>query len=322
MGNSVGTSTGEGSMMTTSAPIVSIIIPAFNAAAFLGEAIASVQQQTFTQWELLIIDDGSTDTTAIIAEQAQKSDRRIHLMRQPNAGASTARNHGIASSHGAFIAFLDADDRWKAEKLEIHWEAFQSKPELDISFAQVEFLDLSGQPMGQFSKGACTDLRPELFLSENPTSTPSTWVVRRSVFEQVGGFCETLRHDEDLEWLIRASCTDSIWIEGIDQVLTGYRINPKGLSADLYRMEEGWQMLVHQVRSYAPDLVHQHYAQAQAVHLRYLARHAFRLRLPPKIGIDFMTRAVRSNPRILLTQPKRTFLTMLAVYGRGLFNFP
>ncbi len=308
--------------MNNTTPLVSIIVPAFNAAAFLGETIASVQQQTFTQWELIILDDGSTDATAAIAEQAQKNDSRIRLIRQPNAGLSTTRNRGIERSRGELIAFLDADDRWQAKKLEIHWQAFQSKPELDISFAQVEFLNLSGQPMGQFSKGACTSLQPELFLSENPTSTPSTWVVRKSVFEKVGGFCETLRHDEDLEWLIRASCTDSLCIEGIDQVLTGYRINPKGLSADLYRMEEGWQMLVQRVKSYAPDLVCRHFSLAQAIHLRYLARHAFRLRLPPKIAMDFMTRAMRSNPRILLMQPKRTFLTMAAVYGRGLFNFP
>jgi hypothetical protein len=324
VGNPIGTPTGESNMMTMtdSTPIISIIIPAYNAAAFLAEAIASVQQQTFTQWELFIVNDGSTDATAAIAEQVQKSDRRIHVIHQANQGVSSARNHGIQFSRGEFIAFLDADDRWEAPKLEIHWAAFQSNPNLDISFAQAAFLDRAGNPTGQFSRGICTALRPELLLSENPTTTPSTWVVRRSVFEQVGGFCETMNYAEDLEWLIRANCADSICMEGIDQVLNGYRTNPQGLSADLCCMEKGWQSLVRQVTAYAPDLVHRHFSLAQAIHLRYLARHAVRLRLPPKIGMDFMTRAVRSNPRILLTQPKRTFLTMVAVYGRGLFNFP
>jgi glycosyltransferase involved in cell wall biosynthesis len=299
----------------TSHPMISVVIPAYNAARFLPEAIASVQQQTFSDWELLIINDGSTDDTVSVVRDYEQRDERIHLINQSNQGVSVARNQGVAYSQGQIIAFLDADDQWLPHKLQQHLEHFQSNSRLGVSFAQVEILDQAGEATGQVSTSRLTNLKPESFLSENPTSTTSNWVIRKEVFTQVGGFCPGMSYSEDLEWLLRVSCTTDWQIAGINQVLTRYRTSSSGLSSNLYYMESGWNQLVDQARIYAPQLVAKHFALAQALHLRYLARRAFRLQLPAEIGVDFISRALSSDWRLLFHQPQRTLLTICAVFG-------
>lgn len=306
-----------------SEPIVSIVMPTYNAEAFVHQTIQSVLNQSFADFEYLILDDGSHDRSLAIARQWALGDRRIQVSSHPNQGVSATRNRGIQLSRGNLIAFLDADDIWFPEKLAAHVEHFQANPNLAVSFSRVEFMTLNGEPTGQVSSSRLSHLKPEDFIYENPTSTMSSLVARAEVFTQVGGFAEDMSYCEDLEWLFRVICHQyqglPPWqIEGIDRVLVSYRASPAGLSASLYRMESGWDGLIARARKYAPDLVQQHYGLARAVHLRYLARRAFRLNLPPKVGLDFMHRAIASDWRIFFKEPRRTFLTLLGTYGRWL----
>jgi glycosyltransferase involved in cell wall biosynthesis len=301
--------------MTNISPLVTVIIPAYNAARFLPATINSVQQQTYANWELLIINDGSTDDTVEVVKKYQEKNPCIQLINQCNQGVSQARNLGIEKSQGQFIAFLDADDQWHPDKIQQHIKHFQFHPRLGVSFSQVEILNQAGEPTGQVSSSRLHHLKPEHLLSENPTTTTSNWVVRREVFAQVGGFAPDMSYSEDLEWLLRVMCTGVWEIEGINQVLTRYRTSSGGLSSHLYRMEDGWNQLVQRAKIYAPQLVEDHFALAQALHLRYLARRAFRLHLPAEVGVDFMTRALASDWRLLFHQPHRTFLTLMAVFG-------
>jgi glycosyltransferase involved in cell wall biosynthesis len=302
--------------MIPSSPLVSIILPAYNAAEVIEDAIASVQQQTFKNWRLWVIDDGSTDETAAIVQRMQQQDLRIRLIQQINRGVSAARNHGVVQSRSPYIAFLDADDQWLPHTLNAHLQHFMDSPNLGVSFGRVEILTSEGKATGQISTARLTHLQAKHFLAENPTTTPSTWMIRREVWKQVGGFSEEMSFSEDLAWLLRVCCTTQWKIEGIDAVLTRYRTSAGGLSADLYRMEAGWKQLVEHTKRYAPDFVTQQFAQAQAIHLRYLARRAIRLNLPAQVGFDFMSRALRSDWLLPLRQPRRTVLTMIAVYGR------
>jgi hypothetical protein len=300
---------------------VSVIIPAYNAAAFLQETIESVLSQTFTDWELLVVDDGSTDQTPDIVQHYQKVDSRIQLIRQANQGVSATRNSGVANSQGDYIAFLDADDQWLPQKLSAHLAHLAAKPEVGVSFGRVEIFNSTRPAQYQVSSARLTHLQPELFLSENPTTTTSNWFIRRAVWDQVGGFCREMSYSEDLEWLLRVRCTTTWEIEGIDPILVRYRTSSGGLSADLYRMEAGWNTLVNQARTYAPQLIQQHFAQAQAIHLRYLARRTLRLTLPSHVGIDFINRSLRSYWQLPLLQPRRTLLTLAGVYIRSFKPF-
>lgn len=294
---------------------ITVVIPAYNAAHYLAEAIESVLYQTFTDFEVLIIDDGSTDTTAEIARLYVQKDIRVQLVSQANRGVSAARNQGIELAKGDLIAFLDADDRWLPQKLTCHFQHFQQQPNLVLSYGRVEFLQPNGESTHVFSKPPLKNLQPQCFLYENPTVTSSNLVCRKAVFSQVGCFDQSMSYSEDLEWCLRV-----IWqhwkVEGIDQVLVQYRTTENGLSSDLYKMETGWELLVAKARTIEPVWVEQHYAQAQATYLRYLARRAVRLALPAKIGVDFMTRAIRADWKILIREPRRTIPTVLAVYGR------
>lgn len=309
--------------MSDPVPMISVVMPAYNASRYVGQAIESVLKQTFTDFELLIIDDGSTDSTLEIANHYAMRDRRIKVLAQANQGVSATRNRGVRVAKGQFIAFLDADDLWLPDKLAAHIEHFHANPNLAVSFSRVEFVSPDGEPTGQISTSRLVNLKPEDFLYENPTTTMSNPVSRAEVFAQVGGFAEDMSYSEDLEWLFRVMShrRQPPWqIEGIDRVSIYYRASPSGLSASLYRMESGWDLLIAKAREYAPDLIKQHYALARAVHLRYLARRAFRLNLPPKVGLDFINRSIGSDWRIFLREPRRTLLTLLATYGRYLLS--
>ncbi|MFQ6537324.1 MULTISPECIES: glycosyltransferase family 2 protein [Aphanothece] len=299
-------------------PRVAVVMPIHNAAPCLRETLRTVQNQTLPDWELIAIDDGSSDDSAAIVAAVTAQDPRIRLLRQPNAGVSRSRNRGVAASRAPLIAFLDADDLWHPQKLERHLAQFTRDPGLGLGFARVEFLTPEGRPTGGIASLPPLPLTAAGLLAENPTTTTSNWVVRREVFEAIGGFVAEMSYSEDLEWLVRLASAGRWRIEPLDQVLTYYRTSTAGLSASLERMERGWLRLIEQVRGYAPDLVARHFAEAQAVHLRYLARRSLRLSVPPAQGRDFIVRALRSDPWRLLREPRRTLPTVVAVFARPL----
>ncbi|MEA5443731.1 glycosyltransferase family 2 protein [Cyanobium gracile] len=293
-----------------------MVIPVHNGATLLRATLQSVQQQSLSDWELIVLDDGSSDDSAAIATAMASEDPRIQVLRQANAGVSRTRNRGVAASQAPLIAFLDADDLWHPDKLRAHVERHQGDAGLGVSFARVEFLSPEGNPTGTIASHPSVPLNPADFLCENPTTTTSNWVLRREVFEAVGGFVEDMSYSEDLEWLLRVACTGLWRIEAIDRVLTYYRTSASGLSASLERMERGWLRLITEARGYAPQLVARHFASAQAVHLRYLARRSLRLQGDPALGADYMLRALRSDWTLLIRQPRRTGLTAVAVFTR------
>lgn len=125
-------------------PIFSIILPTFNRAYCLATAIQSVLDQSFESWELIIVDDGSTDDTQIIAEGFANSDSRIQYLFQENSGASAARNYGIEKACGLYLAFLDSDDRYTQEHLAVRYQVFQGHPK--VSFIHGDAI-VEGNPL-------------------------------------------------------------------------------------------------------------------------------------------------------------------------------
>lgn len=301
-------------------PAFTVVMPAYNAAAYLSQTIESVLSQTFTDFELIIIDDGSTDDTSEIAHKYSKIDNRVKVLFQSNQGVSATRNKGISLSQSKYIAFIDADDKWFAENLKFHFEHLQKNPHLGVSYAKVEFLHPDGNHTGKIARGRLTKLQPQHFLYENPTMTVSNIVVRRQVFEEIGCFDCTMSYSEDMDFLFRVAC--SHWkIEGIDQALLGYRTTQGGLSSQLYKMEEGWEILMSKARTKVPELVERHYYRARSNHLRYLARRAFRLHLAPEVGVDFLNRALNSDWRLVIREPGTTLVTIAAVYGAQILSY-
>ncbi len=174
-------------------PLVSVIIPVFNGARYIGEAIHSVLAQTHSAIELIVIDDGSTDGTPGIA---QSFGDRVSYQAQPNCGSGAARNRGVKLAQGEFLAFLDADDLWLPDKLERQLAVFASQPEIEAVSGMVE----------QFvSPELCHQLpqSPEL-KTPMPGAIPSAIAIRRAALARVGEFATQWKVGEFADWYARA----------------------------------------------------------------------------------------------------------------------
>lgn len=125
--------------------LVSVVVPTFNRAYCVGRAIDSVREQTHQNWELILVDDGSTDDTAAFIASRYGSDPRIRYIYQCNAGVSAARNTGINAARGNYVAFLDSDDVWKPWKLQLQLECFHAFPEVGMVWTEFEAVGATGQ---------------------------------------------------------------------------------------------------------------------------------------------------------------------------------
>lgn len=298
-------------------PLISVIIPAYNSAHFIGESIESVIDQTFDDWELLIINDGSTDQTKEIVNQYCRDDDRIKLISRDNSGVSVSRNFGASLAKGDLIAFLDADDRWLPDKLAIHFEYMKQWSDVSVSFSRVEFLTHHGLPTEKVANCQLTGLRPEHFLYTNPTVTVSNIVIRRLIFRALNGFDETINYSEDIEFLFRCACYQGMRIEGIDQRLVQYRTHSTGLSSTLDKMENGWKSFMQKARLLNPSLIDRHYQSAHSSQLQYLAKQTIRLKLSEKIGVQLINRSIKSDWLFFIRQP-RNLITLILLYLRYL----
>ncbi|MGL4384463.1 MAG: glycosyltransferase family 2 protein, partial [Flavobacterium sp.] len=127
--------------------LVSIIIPTYNSADFIADTLASVQQQTYPNWEVILVDDGSTDITLAIAQNIAQTDHRIRIFKNPiNSGTGVTRNNALHHCQGNYIAFLDADDVWKPNKLERQLQ-FMQEQQQPFTFSFYECIDEAGNPL-------------------------------------------------------------------------------------------------------------------------------------------------------------------------------
>lgn len=189
-------------------PRVSVIIPTYNRGWIIKEAIDSVLAQDFKDFELIVVDDGSTDNTLEILNSFQYD---IKVLRQSNHGVSAARNRGIAAASGHFIAFLDSDDLWLPRKLARQVDFFNSNP--DAYICQTEEIwvrnNVRVNPKKRHKKPWGMIFEPSLALC---LVSPSAVMIRRSLFEKVGGFDETLPACEDYDLWLRISCRYPVYL--------------------------------------------------------------------------------------------------------------
>lgn len=183
-------------------PRVSVIIPTYNRRDFVREAIASVCAQTYRDFELIVVDDGSTDGTARIVEEFRQG--RAHAVQyifQTNQGVSAARNHGVVRSSGALLAFLDSDDVWQPEKLAAQIVFFNAQPAAQICQTQEVWLrrGVRVNPRHKHRKSGGDIFSRSLELC---LVSPSAVMMQRTLFERMGGFDEQLPACEDYDlWL-------------------------------------------------------------------------------------------------------------------------
>jgi hypothetical protein len=182
-----------------SQPLVSVIIPAFNQGQYLGKAIQSVLDQTYPDFEILVIDDGSTDDTPVVTRQF--ADPRIQYIYQDNRGLSGARNTGIRHAQGDYLSYLDSDDLFLPEKLELLVDFLENHPEYGLAAGQAVPIDENDQPIGKIFDTPLPQDTVRLLLG-NPLHVGSV-LVNRTWQDKAGLFDETLRSYEDWDMWLR-----------------------------------------------------------------------------------------------------------------------
>jgi glycosyltransferase involved in cell wall biosynthesis len=199
--------------------MVSVVIPVFNAGHRLREAIASVDRQAYEPIEVIVVDDGSTDDTPALIDQLGT---RVRALRQSNAGPAAARNRGLSIARGELYAFLDADDLWPEEKLRLQVDRLVHDPHVDVVLGRVSYVPEAGLPN--------RDLPWEDPEERTVTHVHlGSGVYRRSTFERVGLFDETLRFSEDQDWFLRAR-EQALRICILDEVTLFYRIHEDNMT--------------------------------------------------------------------------------------------
>ncbi len=182
-------------------PTISIIVPAYNAERTIVETVTSVQQQTYSDFELIVINDGSTDQTLELLGKVQ--DPRLKVYSYENGGLSVARNRGIAQASGEFIAFLDADDLWTTDKLELQLTALQQHPEAGVAYSWTLFMDEKGELFHAdkpifFEGNVCAQLLVSNFLASG--SNP---LIRTQAVTSIGEFDPLVSGAADWDYWLR-----------------------------------------------------------------------------------------------------------------------
>lgn len=230
-------------------PQVSVIVPVFNREAWLAEALDSIAAQTFGDYEVIVVDDGSTDRSRQIAfERSREPDSRVRVIPISNSGVATARNTALTEARGVYFAFLDSDDAWLPDHLARAVAAFEHDPDLGLVHANIERIDTRGRPLNVPVRHWQQISDPfEAIALRREHVACSTAVVSREAIEVVGKFDERFNglgcEDRDL-WLRIA---ERFRIRYLDHVATRYRVHATSLSADLARMHQARRLLIEKL---------------------------------------------------------------------------
>jgi glycosyltransferase involved in cell wall biosynthesis len=214
---------------------VSVIIPTYNASNFIVETVRSVTEQTFTDWELIISDDGSTDDTESVVKPFLN--QQIQYIKNPNGGVSLARNRGAAVAKGRYLAFLDADDVLTPTSLEKKVRALQQHQDIALTFCDVEVIDENSLKTGERLLGSDDEVLKHLLLWDKTVIPgPSSILITREAFEAVGGFDPNFSTAADQDFFFRVA--QQFNCQRVPEILTLYRKHGSNMHMNIGRMEQ------------------------------------------------------------------------------------
>ena len=277
--------------------LISVVIPTYNHAHFLGDAIASVLQQSYTKLEVLVVDDGSTDQSEAVA--GAFTDDRLRYLRQPNRGLSGARNTGILAARGEYIALLDADDFWAPTYLARVHAALAMAQHWGAVHTGMRFVNSKGEALPQ--PGVATVPADQMYerLIDGEFFAPSAVLVRRACFREVGLFDETLRASEDWDMWLRVA--RHYHFGGITEPLLNYRVHGSNMSGNpetmlhfqLLTIEKHFGKVVGEPTTWSRNLQRAYGATA------YFAAQGYYGRGDVAKGQAYLAKAFAANPTLL-----------------------
>jgi glycosyltransferase involved in cell wall biosynthesis len=301
-------------------PLISVIVPAFNASRFLAETLRSACRQTHRDLEIIVVDDGSTDNTSSIAGDFARSDERIRLLKIANSGVSTARNFGIAAARSDLIATLDADDLWHPQKLERQLRIMQSAPlDVGVVYCWSSGIDESGDvvlPVWNASLAEGDVL--EDIVRSGILSNGSTPLMRWAFIEKAGGYDEHLRLCED--WQFYTAMAGVCRFRVIPECLTGYRLTDKSLSMNAIEMERAIQEVTDWISRSWPDLPESVLQDRAGTVDRYLAFLAIRAG-KPRLAARYLARATFGRDGVRLSRQTCDLIALMIARAVGIRQY-
>lgn len=283
--------------------LISVIVPAYNAEDTLAETLESISAQTHRAIEVLVVDDGSTDGTADLADRyAREKDARVRLIRQENAGVAAARNKGAAQARSDLLAFVDADDLWAPDKLARQHAVLEAAgPEAGLCYTWYAMIDRESRVF------YCEDFVErsgwvlEALFVNNFIGNGSSALVRRAAFEAARGFEPALRAAgaqgcEDILFYCRVA--EHYAFAVVPDYLVGYRQYRESMSGNLGAMLRSWLIVVEEMRARHPDKI-RYLREGVRRYGRWLVRRAIHWRRPVVL-VQVLARLARSYPKIAL----------------------
>ncbi|RUT02707.1 glycosyl transferase [Dulcicalothrix desertica PCC 7102] len=280
-------------------PEITVIIPAYNAEKTILETIKSIQEQTFSNFEIIVINDGSTDDTQLVLEKIKEP--RLKIISSQNEGVSAARNKGIKAAQSEYIAFIDADDLWTNDKLELQLAAIKANPDIGVVYSWTSQMDETGK---KFHSGARVFIEGNVYqdlLIVNFLENGSTPLMRKECVDEIGGFNVNLKYGEDWEFYIRLAAKYKFAVIPKQQVF--YRQSPSSATSKVAVMEQNLLMTLEIIYQSVPSHLQYLKNQTLAALYHYLAATYFaHVKNSSHINIvgQKLWTAISLNPKYLL----------------------
>lgn len=288
-------------------PLVSVVIPAYNAERFIAQTLDSVLAQTYSNIEVLVVDDGSKDGTAAIVEQYMQQDCRIQLFRQLNAGVAAARNLGIEKSRGKFIAPLDADDIWRTENLEKQVNIFlRADDRVGIVYSWSFYIDEDSCLLNDICVAEVEGYFYTVLLCHNFIGNASATLIRSSCLKDVGGYSTRLMAQdaqgcEDFDLYLRIG--EYYQIRAVPDFLVGYRKYSKGMSSDYKSMARSHELVLQSSHRKHPEIPSIIYNLSRSSLYLYFARQSYREN-DSRTTLFWLSNSLRSSWGITFLRPE------------------
>jgi glycosyltransferase involved in cell wall biosynthesis len=301
-----------------SAPTVSVLLCIHNGERFLAATLDSLFAQSYSDFELVAVDDGSTVRSTQLVENYR--DSRLRFIRQQRQGAAGALDTALHAARGEYVALLDQDDLWKKDKLAIHLETHRRYPEIDVTFSWFRVIDDAGREIGLHSNRYRGTIDFRGLLADFVIGASSNVVIRRSAIERAGGIDRALSRLYDLDLCLRVALLAPHNVLAISQDLMLYRRHDVQISRDLTALEREWEQALRKFEALVPEKFRQVAGQARSNMDRYFACLAYE-ECSYVRSLKFLEKGWRQSPGHFLAEP-RNWLTLAACASALLFPSP
>jgi glycosyltransferase involved in cell wall biosynthesis len=289
-------------------PSVSVLLCIYNGERFLPTTLDSAFSQTYSDFELIAVDDGSTDTSVHLLESCH--DPRLRFIREEQQGAAGALNTALCAARGEFIALLDQDDLWEKEKLAIHVETHCRRPEIDLTFSWFRVINDAGREIGLHSNRYHGTIDFQGLLADFVIGASSNVMIRRSAIDQAGGVDRTLPRLYDLDLCLRVARLAPHNVLAISRNLMLYRRHDTQISRDLSALEREWEQVLQKFKHLVANELWQAARLSRSNMDRYFARLAYEARNYRR-ALHYLRKGWLQSPRHFLAD-SRNWVTLAA----------